>query len=86
MPRLQQEFHGADGRFVARCDYTWCGRLVGEFDGMVKYQKYVRTGETPFDVVRREKAREDAFTQARRDGDPVGMGRPAHRSREVLKR
>ncbi len=61
VPRLQQEFHGADGRFVARCDYTWCGRLVGEFDGMVKYQKYVRTGETPFDVVRREKAREDAL-------------------------
>lgn len=60
-PRLQHEFRDAVGDLVARTDYDWDGRLVGEFDGMAKYQKYLRHGETPFDAMRREKAREDAL-------------------------
>ncbi|WP_045824440.1 type IV toxin-antitoxin system AbiEi family antitoxin domain-containing protein [Williamsia herbipolensis] len=59
--RLQHEFHHGDGTLVARTDYDWDGLLVGEFDGMTKYQKYLRRGETPFDAMRREKVREDAL-------------------------
>ncbi|GAA1483099.1 hypothetical protein GCM10009624_35390 [Gordonia sinesedis] len=59
VPRLQHEFVDRDGEFVARTDHDWAGRLVGEFDGAVKYQKHLRPGETPFDAMRREKQRED---------------------------
>lgn len=60
-PRLQHEFRDADGNVIARTDFDWSGRLVGEFDGDVKYQKYLRPGETPFDAMKREKLREDAL-------------------------
>ncbi|MFW0874350.1 hypothetical protein [Rhodococcoides corynebacterioides] len=36
-PRLQHTFTRDDGQFVARTDFDWDGRLVGEFDGEVKY-------------------------------------------------
>lgn len=36
-PRLQHPFTRDDGTFVARTDFDWNGRLVGEFDGEVKY-------------------------------------------------
>ena len=51
-------------RFVARCDLGWeeLG-TVGEFDGMVKYQKLLAPGETASDVVVREKHREDMLRQ-----------------------
>lgn len=58
IPRLQHEFRDQDG-FVARSDFDWAGRLVGEFDGKVKYQKYLREGEDVTDAVVREKKRED---------------------------
>ncbi|MGC4963116.1 hypothetical protein [Gordonia sp. DT101] len=61
VPRLQHEFHGTDGKFIARTDYDWAGLLVGEFDGKVKYEKLVRPGESTSDVVIREKAREDGL-------------------------
>ncbi|MGV9709447.1 type IV toxin-antitoxin system AbiEi family antitoxin domain-containing protein [Gordonia sp. NPDC003424] len=59
LPRLQHEFYDNDGRKVARTDYDRVGLLVAEFDGMVKYQKHLRPGESPFDAMRREKQRED---------------------------
>ncbi|GGF24163.1 hypothetical protein GCM10007298_20110 [Williamsia phyllosphaerae] len=62
--RLQHEFHSATGELVARTDFDWAGLLVGEFDGMVRYQKHLRPGETPFDAMRREKEREDALRRA----------------------
>ncbi len=37
-PRLQHAFHDQHGRFVARTDFDWDGRVVGEFDGAVKYE------------------------------------------------
>lgn len=60
-PRLQHTFVDIDGNDVARTDFDWSGKLVGEFDGDVKYQKYLRPGETPFDAMKREKLREDAL-------------------------
>ncbi|MEH3154364.1 MAG: type IV toxin-antitoxin system AbiEi family antitoxin domain-containing protein [Gordonia paraffinivorans] len=58
---LQREFLGRDGELIARTDFAWRDVLVGEFDGMVKYQKHFRPGETPFEAMRREKDREDAL-------------------------
>lgn len=59
IPRLQHKFFDGRGKFVARTDYDWGGKLVGEFDGDVKYRKFLRDGETPFDAMKREKQRED---------------------------
>jgi hypothetical protein len=61
-PRLQHDIHH-NGRFVARPDYDWRDsdgvvRLVGEFDGIGKYIKYLGAGESPEDAIRREKERE----------------------------
>lgn len=63
LPRLQHEIYGSNGDFIARPDYDWCDqdgvtRLVGEFDGIGKYLKYLRAGESPEDAIRREKRRE----------------------------
>ena len=59
VPRLQREYFDADGQFVAKVDYDWEGKLVGEFDGMRKYTKDLGDDETALDVMKREKARED---------------------------
>ncbi|MBT1194062.1 type IV toxin-antitoxin system AbiEi family antitoxin [Rhodococcoides kroppenstedtii] len=53
-PRLQHEFRDEHGLFVARTDFDWDGRLVGEFDGAVKYEGGGLT-------VVQEKLREDAL-------------------------
>jgi hypothetical protein len=51
----------ADGLLVARTDFGWEEhRLVGEFDGRVKYGRLLRPGQDPGDVVIEEKRREDA--------------------------
>lgn len=60
-PRLQHEFHNKDGRFVARSDFDWKGRLVGEFDGYTKYSGLLRQGEDPGQAAWREKRREDGL-------------------------
>lgn len=61
-PVLQQVVNDATGRAVARVDFLFAdfGTAV-EFDGKVKYQKFLRLGETPAEVVFREKLREDAI-------------------------
>lgn len=48
-----------------RPDFDWDGRLVGEFDGEVKYRGLLRPGESPSDAVIREKEREERFRRAR---------------------
>ena len=61
-PRLQHRFYSADGRFVARTDFDWDGRLVGEFDGLMKYGAgSMKPGQTATDVVIAEKIREDGL-------------------------
>ena len=61
-PALQVDMHDRRGRFLGRSDYAWYdGRLLGEFDGKAKYSRYLKDGESPGDVVFKEKRREDAL-------------------------
>lgn len=59
MPEPQREIVDRSGRVVARVDFAWpeLGVFV-EFDGRIKYEKLLRDGERPSDVVLREKERE----------------------------
>ena len=59
-PELQSEIRRSDGSLVARVDFRW-GNVVGEFDGVSKYGRWLRPGETAADAVVREKIREDAL-------------------------
>jgi hypothetical protein len=60
-PIPQFEVYDANGRLVARVDFAWpsLGVFV-EFDGRVKYERFLRKGETPADAVLRERGRERA--------------------------
>ncbi len=50
------------GRRIGICDFGWEEhRVVGEFDGKVKYGRLLKPGQTPGDVVFAEKRREDAI-------------------------
>ena len=61
-PVLQFKVHDAEGNLLGRSDYSWRkGRVLGEFDGLVKYGRLLRRGESAGDVVVREKIREDAL-------------------------
>lgn len=62
MPELQAEVRRPDGVLVGRCDFGWSeARLLGEFDGRVKYGRLLRPGQNAGDVVFAEKRREDAL-------------------------
>jgi predicted transcriptional regulator of viral defense system len=37
LPRLQHEFYLPCGSFLARSDFDWEGKVIGEFDGIGKY-------------------------------------------------
>lgn len=61
MPELQVSLYDAEG-FVGRPDFYWrWARLVGEFDGQVKYTSLLRPGETVDDVLERQEIREARF-------------------------
>ncbi|RIJ70667.1 hypothetical protein D1871_17715 [Nakamurella silvestris] len=67
LPRPTEQFEvvDADGHPCGRADFAWeDGRLVGEFDGYVKYEKLLRPGESSGQAVFREKRREDSFREA----------------------
>ncbi|KQX62058.1 type IV toxin-antitoxin system AbiEi family antitoxin domain-containing protein [Angustibacter sp. Root456] len=52
-------------RGEARVDFAWTRwRIVGEFDGRIKYGRLVRPGESPSDVAWRERQRELAIERA----------------------
>lgn len=54
---------GAVGDFIT--DFAWKRlKAVGEFDGRVKYGRFLREGQTPGDAVFEEKQREDAIRSA----------------------
>lgn len=59
-PELQVEFFDLrTGRLVARTDFAWSEhRLVGEFDGEVKYGRLLKPGQGIQDVIMAEKRRE----------------------------
>lgn len=56
---LQVEIYDDQGRHVARTDFMVCSRVVNEFDGKQKYEKYLRPGQSASDAVFTEKKRED---------------------------
>ncbi|MDQ2846641.1 MAG: hypothetical protein M3Y77_09890 [Actinomycetota bacterium] len=59
-PRLQVRITGVHGHQVAIVDFDFDTMdTVGECDGLSKYTRYLRPGETAADVVIREKRRED---------------------------
>ncbi len=59
-PTLQFTVVDRHGRPAGTADFHWDDhRHLGEFDGKVKYQKFLRPGESPADCVFREKGRED---------------------------
>ncbi len=63
-PTLQYEVWD-DNRKIARCDFAWeefC--TVGEFDGMIKYGRLLKPGQSVSDVIVAEKLREDAIRDA----------------------
>ena len=62
VPDLQVEVRTPSGLFVGRTDFGWRQhRLLGEFDGRVKYGRLLRPGQSPGDAVFDEKRREDAL-------------------------
>lgn len=59
---LQFEVRTAAGGMIGRTDFAWEEhRLVGEFDGRIKYGRLLRPGQDAGDAVFREKEREDAI-------------------------
>ncbi len=63
-PVLQYDVRDASGEVVGTTDFAWPElRLLGEFDGRVKYGRLRRPGETPGDAVFREKRREDLLVE-----------------------
>jgi hypothetical protein len=63
-PVLQFEVHDADGRLIGTTDFAWPEHgVLGEFDGMQKYGRLLKPGQTPGDAVEQEKVREDALRE-----------------------
>lgn len=63
-PELQHVITDADGRFVARTDFTWlAARHTGEFDGLSKYGRLVPDRTDPGATLVAEKLREDAVRE-----------------------
>lgn len=61
-PDLQHVVRDRHGEHVGQVDFWWPEHgVVGEFDGMEKYGRSLRPGETSTDAVLREKRREDAL-------------------------
>lgn len=60
LPTPQVEILDANGRVLARVDFAWPQHGVFlEFDGRIKYERLLKEGERPSDVVIREKQREE---------------------------
>lgn len=64
-PILQLEVRDRWGELIGVADFGWPEhRVLGEFDGRVKYGRLLRPGEQPGDAVFREKRREDRLREA----------------------
>jgi hypothetical protein len=92
-PVLQHEVYSSSGVLLGRSDYWWEEyRLLGEFDGMVKYRRSWRQGEDPTQVVEREKVREDRMRDEAhgmvryvwKEFDPSRRAKTAERTRHAL--
>lgn len=63
-PLLQFEVRDEYGNILGITDFAWPEHgVLGEFDGMQKYGRWRRPGETPGDAVEREKKREDRLRE-----------------------
>lgn len=63
-PVLQFPVHDEDGCLVGISDFGWPEhKLLGEFDGKVKYGRLLSPGQEPGDVVFAEKRREDRIRE-----------------------
>jgi hypothetical protein len=61
-PEPQLSVYDDRGRLVGRADFGWKEqKVLGEFDGRVKYGRLLKPGQSVEDVVYREKLREDAL-------------------------
>ena len=67
IPELQYRVVTDRGELIGESDFYWeDARHLGEFDGKVKYLKFLRPGESPSDCVFREKRREDEMRSGMR--------------------
>ncbi len=63
-PQLQFKVYDDHGNLVGITDFAWPEfRLLGEFDGRIKYGRLLKDGEKPGDAVFREKEREDLLRE-----------------------
>ena len=63
-PVLQFEVRDEWGQLIGVTDFAWPDHGVfGEFDGMAKYGRLLKEGETPGQAVEREKKREDRLRE-----------------------
>ncbi len=63
-PELQFKVYDRDGVLVGRTDFAWPEYATfGEFDGLSKYLRWLREGETADQAVVREKRREDLLRE-----------------------
>ena len=64
-PLCQYEVRDGAGMLLGTTDWGWPERrLLGEFDGRIKYGRLLRPGQDPGDVVFDEKQREDRLREA----------------------
>lgn len=64
LPTPQFEIRHPSGRLAGRVDFAWPEhRVMLEFDGMVKYHRFRRPGETLEQMIMREKQREDLLRE-----------------------
>lgn len=63
-PELQYEVRDGRGHLVGRVDFAWPAlKVIVEFDGLEKYHRYRKPGETIEQMVMREKKREDRIRE-----------------------
>ncbi len=77
-PELQFEVRDSDGVLLGTTDFAWRRhRLLGEFDGRVKYGRLLRPGQTPADaLLGGEAARGRAAAYDGLRHGATGLGRP----------
>lgn len=63
-PVYQWEVHDEHGQLVGTTDFAWVEqKVMGEFDGKVKYGRLLKPGQSPSEVVFAEKQREDRLRE-----------------------
>lgn len=63
-PQLQWEVRDDEGELIGTCDWAWPERrLLGEFDGAIKYGRLLKPGQDAGDAVFDEKRREDLLRE-----------------------